>query len=51
MDMRGGDESEGLGKTDKLILANARRRLSAGMKHEGVTGRFEYIEEVKPCSR
>jgi len=34
-----------LGKTDKLTLANARRRLLAGMKRLGITGRFEYIEE------
>lgn len=34
-----------LGKTDKLTLTNARRRLSAGMRKYGITGKFDYIEE------
>jgi len=34
-----------LGKTIKLTLANARRRLSAGMRKHSITGKFEYIEE------
>ena len=34
-----------LGKTTRFTLANARRRLSAGMRRCGVTGKFEYKEE------
>lgn len=35
-----------LGKTDKLTLANARRRLSASARRAGENGcAFEYIEE------
>ena len=32
-----------LGKTVKLTLANARRRLLAGMRKQNITGKFEYI--------
>ena len=34
-----------LGKTDKLTLANARRRLLAAAKRHGVTCKFDYKEE------
>ncbi len=34
------------GKTDKQTLANARRRLSACMKRQGITGKFEYIGQA-----
>ena len=34
-----------LGKTDKLTLANARRRLSAGMRKCGITGKFGYVAD------
>mgnify|MGYP001609669173 CR=1 FL=1 len=35
-----------IGKTVKLTLANARRRLLASMRRQGITGRFEYITEL-----
>ena len=33
-----------VGKTVKQTLANARRRLSAGMRRCGITGKFEYVD-------
>jgi hypothetical protein len=33
-----------VGKTDKLTLSNARRRLQVGVKRSGLTCTFEYID-------
>lgn len=34
------------GKTEKLTLSNARRRLLFSMKKNSITGKFEYIEDL-----